>query len=117
MPCVQSCSATLGASRFATAQALGGLKIKAPLPETSHLLLEALSQAWTSGGRNAESRLQYSRTWPTAFEVTVMLPLASTSSAPKARKRAPIQSALSVVPPSGSPNGNPALWHFSAAIR
>ena len=28
---------------MATAQALGGLKIRAPLPEISHLLLEASS--------------------------------------------------------------------------
>ena len=89
MPCVQSFSATCGASRLATAQALGGLKIKAPLPETSHLLLEALSQAPTSGGRNSPSRLRYSRACRTASDFTVMLPLASTSSAPCARKNAP----------------------------
>ena len=56
MACVQSLSATCGASRLATAQALGGLKIKVPLPATSHLLLEALSQALTSGGKNADRR-------------------------------------------------------------
>src|SRR5512132_3414791 len=50
-PWVQHCSATCGASRLATAQALGGFMIIAPLPETSHLLLDASSQAATSGGR------------------------------------------------------------------
>ena len=50
MPCVQHCSATCGASRLATAQALGGFMISAPLPETSHLLLEASSHAGASGG-------------------------------------------------------------------
>jgi hypothetical protein len=49
----QHCSAICGASRLATAQALGGFMISAPLPEISHLLLEASSQAATSGGRNA----------------------------------------------------------------
>jgi hypothetical protein len=43
---------------FGHRQALGGLKIKAPLPETSHLLFEALPQALTSAGRNADSRLR-----------------------------------------------------------
>src|SRR5262245_55526378 len=51
-PCVQHCSATLGASRLATAQADGGFMIKAPFPDTSHLLLEASSQAGASSGRN-----------------------------------------------------------------
>ena len=57
MPCVQHCSATCGASRLATAQALGGFMISAPLPETSYLLFEALSQAGASGGRNCASFL------------------------------------------------------------
>src|SRR5215475_2066894 len=56
-PCVQHCSATFGASRLATAQADGGFMIKAPLPEISHLLLEASSQAGASSGRNAISFL------------------------------------------------------------
>src|SRR3954463_12248635 len=56
-PWVQHCSATCGASRLATAQALGGFMIIAPLPETSHLLLEASSHAATSGGRNEISFL------------------------------------------------------------
>ena len=54
---VQHCSATCGASRLATAQALGGFMISAPLPATSHLLLEASSQAAISGGRKLISFL------------------------------------------------------------
>src|SRR5216117_1451715 len=57
MPWVQHFSATCGASRLATAQALGGFMISAPLPEISHLLLEASSHAGTSGGRKAISFL------------------------------------------------------------
>src|SRR5882757_10812935 len=56
-PWVQHCSATCGASRLATAQALGGFMIRAPRPETSHLLLDASSHAGASGGRNAISFL------------------------------------------------------------
>ena len=56
-PCVQSCSATLGASRLATAQADGGFMIIAAWPETRNLLFEASSHAATSGGRNAISFL------------------------------------------------------------
>src|SRR5262247_314134 len=36
---VHSCSATFGVSRLATAHALGGLKIKAPLPETRNFVV------------------------------------------------------------------------------
>src|SRR5437016_5404970 len=50
---VQHCSATAGASRLATAQALGPLRISAPRPEISQRLLEASSHATVSGGRNA----------------------------------------------------------------
>src|SRR5215510_1763345 len=57
MPCVHNCSATCGASRLATAQALGGFKINAPRPEMSHLLLEVLSHAGASGGKNRASRV------------------------------------------------------------
>src|SRR5476651_2506930 len=56
-PWVQHCSATCGASRLATAQALGGFMIIAPRPETSHLLLEPSSHAGASDGRNAISFL------------------------------------------------------------
>src|SRR5581483_7741345 len=81
-PCVQHFSAICGASRLATAQALGGLNISAPLPEMSHLLLDESSHAWTSLGRKAASRLPYSSTLRTASLLTVTLPLASISSAP-----------------------------------
>src|SRR5439155_3921153 len=117
MPCVQSFSATGGLSRLATAQALGGLNMNAVLPATRASLLEALSQAPTSGGRNWVSLFKYSRAWRTGSDFTVILPLASTISAPKARKKAPSHSTLSVVTPSGKPKENPALWHFSAAPR
>src|SRR4029453_19428685 len=56
-PCVQHCSATLGASRLATAQALGGFMIIAPWPAISHLLFDESSHDATSGGRNAISLL------------------------------------------------------------
>ena len=57
MPCVQNCSATCGASRLATAQALGGFMISEPLPAIRYLLLEALSQAGASGGSHCASFL------------------------------------------------------------
>src|SRR5215475_15469650 len=82
MACVQHFSATCGASRLATAQALGGLKISAPLPEISHLLLEASSHAVASLGQKAKSFLPYSSTCLTLSDFTVTLPLASISSAP-----------------------------------
>src|SRR5262247_390622 len=81
-PCVQHFSATCGASRLATAQALGGLKISDPLPEISHLLFDASSQDGASGGTTAAIFLPYSSTWRTASDLTVTLPLASMSSAP-----------------------------------
>src|SRR5258708_19290443 len=56
-PWVQHCSATSGASRLATAHALGGFIINAPFPCTPHLLLAASSHAGASGGRNAISFL------------------------------------------------------------
>src|ERR1700733_4162321 len=45
------------------------------------------------------------------------LPLASTTSAPKARKNAPTVSTESLVSPRPIPNGNPPLWQASAAFR
>src|SRR5204863_10072949 len=81
-PMYQHCSATCGLSRLATAQALGGFMIKAPLPEMSQRLLEASSQANTSAGRNGTSFLNHSRTCLVASDLTVMLPLASMSCAP-----------------------------------
>src|SRR6266705_6023216 len=57
MPCVHNCSAIFGASRLATAQALGGFMMSAPLPDTSHLLLVASSHAGASGGKKRASRV------------------------------------------------------------
>src|ERR1700704_1500612 len=79
---VHSCSAIFGASRTATAQAPGGFMINAPCPEISHLLLPALSQANTLGGKNGTAFLNHSNTSFTASDLTVILPSASTSCAP-----------------------------------
>src|SRR4029450_7962190 len=116
-PCVQHFSATCGASRLATAQALGGLKINAPLPEISHLLFEASSHAVASPGQKGKSRLPYSSTCLTLSDFTVTLPLASISPAPYARNSPPTHWLVSVVEPSGRPKPPPAFWHFSAAAR
>src|SRR4029077_7831351 len=85
---VHSCSAILGASRTATAQAPGGFMINAPWPETSHLLLPALSQANTLAGSDGTIFLNQPRTSFTGSELTVMLPSASTSCAPCAANTA-----------------------------
>src|SRR5687767_935614 len=58
MPCVHNCSATFGASRLATAHALGGFKIEAPFPAISHLLFEASSHAGASAGKKRASRAE-----------------------------------------------------------
>src|SRR5437868_10879918 len=73
-PCVQHCSATCGASRLATAQALGGFMIIAPRPEISHLLFDASSQAGASAGKNFASLTLYSSAWRTESVLTVMSP-------------------------------------------
>src|SRR3954462_14810991 len=116
-PCVQHCSATCGASRFATAQALGGFMIIAPRPETSHLLLDASSHAGASAGKNFASFTLYSSAWRTGSDLTVISPLALTNCAPKPWNQAPAVSTESVVPPRPMPNGKPALWQASAAFR
>src|SRR5258706_10972822 len=69
---VHNCSATFGLSRLATAHALGGVMIKAPLPETSHLLFDASSHANTSRGRNGTSLFMYSSTCFSASHFTLM---------------------------------------------
>src|SRR5213080_4748790 len=58
----QTCSATFGASRTATAQADGGLKISAASPEMRNLLFEESSQAKASFGRFGTSFLNHSST-------------------------------------------------------
>src|SRR5262249_15801596 len=103
--------------RLATAHAEGGLKMSEPLPDISHLLLDASSQAGTSGGKYSISFLPKSRTLRTVSVLTVILPLASTRSAPKERNRAPTHFCVSVVPPIGSPNAYPALCSFCAAVE
>src|ERR1043165_4802053 len=116
-PCVQHCSATCGASRLATAQALGGFMISAPRPETSHLLFDASSHAGASGGKNFASLTEYSSAWRTASVFTVMSPLALTRYAPYALNHAPAVSTESVVWPRPMPNAKPAFWQASAALR
>src|SRR5215472_3714243 len=78
----QHCSATLGASRTATAQAEGGFMINALWPEINALLLLASSQANTPSGNNGTSFLKNSSICLVASDLTVMLPSLSTSSAP-----------------------------------
>src|SRR5215468_1081519 len=116
-PCVQHCSATCGASRLATAQALGGFMMSAPLPEISHLLLLLSSHAGASGGRNWASLAMYSRAWRTLSDFTVMSPLSLTSMAPCAWNSAPAVSTESDVVPRPMPNALPPLWQASAALR
>src|SRR6266702_3111484 len=55
--------------------------------------------------------------WRTGSDFTVTLPLASTSMAPNEWKIAPAVSTESGVVPSPMPNGKPAFWHASAALR
>src|SRR5213595_2710900 len=84
----QHCSATFGASRTATAQAEGGLKISELWPEINALLFDESSQANTSGGRNGTSFLNHSSTCLVASDLTVMLPSLSTICAPWPRNTA-----------------------------
>src|SRR5438045_8489102 len=79
---VHNCSAIFGASRLATAQAEGALKIKALWPEISALLFEESSQAKTLGGKNGTVRLNHSRTVRIASLLTVISRSASTDCAP-----------------------------------
>src|SRR2546428_313984 len=64
---------------------------------------------------NLGRRSRYSSTRLTASDLTVMLPLASTSCAPNEAKSDPTQSTESVVCPRPRPKGLPALNAFSAA--
>src|SRR5436190_23756055 len=111
---VQSCSATFGASRLATAQAEGALKIRALWPEISALLFDASSQAKTLGGKNGTVFLNHSSTARVASLLTVMSPFSLTSTAPWLLNTAPTHCTASLVVLTGMPNGKPALWHFSA---
>src|ERR1700744_3652164 len=104
-PWVQHCSATCGASRTATRQALGGFMIMEALPDTRYLLLPASSHEATSGACRTESVF------------TVKSPLALTSSAPNDWKIAPAVSTESDVSPRPMPKGLPPLKQASAAFR
>src|ERR1700741_3690228 len=99
MPCVHNCSATCGASRLATAHALGGFMISEPLPAIRYLLLEALSHAGASGGSHCASFLYYPSAWRTASDLTETLPLASNRAAPNDWKIAPSVSTFASVTP------------------
>src|ERR1700730_3832743 len=79
---VQSCSATLGAARFATAQALGERMVKALWPRMNALLLGASFHAKTVGGKNGTAFLNHSRACLVASEFTVILPSSSTNRTP-----------------------------------
>src|SRR5437763_7733340 len=102
---VHSCSATFGASRFATAQAEGALKISALCPEISALLFDASSQAKTLSGKYGTVRLNHSRTVLTVSVLTVISPLAFTSCASWLLNRAPVHCTASLVVLIGMPNG------------
>src|SRR5258708_396664 len=95
---VHSCSAILGASRLATAQAEGALEISA-------LLFDESSHAKTLGGKNGTIRLNHSSTVRTASLRTVILPFSSTSCAPWLLNTAPANCTASLVVLIGMPNG------------
>src|ERR1700761_5483923 len=101
---VHRSSAICGASRLATAHADGGFQISADLPEINARLLDASSKLTVSAGRKGISRLAYSITAFTLSESAVMLPLASTRSAPNAPNVAPQVWFESVVGPQPSAN-------------
>src|SRR5438067_13323499 len=112
---VHSCSATFAASRLATAQAEGALKMSALCPEISALLFEASSQAKTLGGKNGTVFLNHSSTVRIASVLTVISPFSSTRCAPQLLNIAPTHCTASLVVLIGMPNAYPAWWHFSAA--
>src|SRR5262249_8962675 len=91
--------------------------ISAPFPETSHLLLDALSQANTLGGSDGTIFLNHTKAAFTSSDLTVILPSASTSCAPCPANTALTQLTASLQVLSGIPKGYPALAHFSAAAR
>src|SRR3954462_15946498 len=102
----QHFSATCGASRFATAQAEGGLNTSADLPEMSARLLEASSQAQISAGMCGDSRMTYSAAcFSLSLPRMVTCPSASIMLAPKLRNSAPTQSTASEYCPIGRAKG------------
>src|ERR671936_281385 len=102
---VHSCSAIFGASRLATAQAEGALKIRALCPEISALLFEASSQAKTLGGKNGTVFLNHSSTVRVALLLTVISPFASTNWTQYALNMAPTNCTASLQVLIGMPNG------------
>src|SRR5689334_10629569 len=86
---VQQSSATCGASRLATDHAEGGFQMNVALPEINARLFDASSQLTASAGMNFTMRSAYSITCFTLSDSTMMLPLASTRSAPNAPNVAP----------------------------
>src|SRR5580704_7118738 len=102
---VQSCSAIFGASRLATAQAEGALKINALCPEISALLFDASSQEKTLSGKNGTVFLNHSSTVLTVSLLTVISPFASTSCAPWLLNTAPVNCTASLQVLIGMPNG------------
>src|SRR5215213_9310296 len=103
---VQQSAATCGASRFATAHADGGFQMSAAFPEISARLFEASSHWIASGGMNFTSFWQYSMAAMTLSDSIVILPLATTRSAPKAPNVAPQTWLASVLPePQPKPMG------------
>src|ERR1043165_1642081 len=100
---VQSCSATFGLSRTATAHADGGLKMSGPWPEIRYLLFDASSQAKASLGRCGTSFLNHASTWRIASDLTVMWPSLSTRAAPWLRSTGSTQVSESLVVPSPTP--------------
>src|SRR5215472_4655982 len=91
--------------------------ISEPWPEISHLLLDALSQANTLGGRDGTIFLNHAKTSSTSSDLTVILPSTSTSCAPCPANTALTQLIASLQVLNGMPKGYPALAHFSAATK
>src|SRR6185312_9005565 len=99
----QISSPIFGASRTATAQAEGGLKISGPSPEIRYLLFDASSQANPSFGVRGTSFWNHSSTCFIASDLTVMLPSLSTSAAPWLRITGSTQATESLVTPKPTP--------------
>ena len=113
----QTCLATSGLSRLATAHALGGLKIAPPSPEMSQRLLLASSHAYTLSGMNSARRTRYSSTSRTASDPATTSPCSSTRAAPYEAKRCASHALPSGVAASGAPNERPAACSPAAARR
>ena len=92
--------------------------ISAPLPDTSHLLLEASSQAGASGGKNCASLLAVVERLPHRVGLDGDLALGVDElGAEGVEERAGACRPSPTVVPRPMPNGKPALWQASAALR